>query len=288
MVNTRSVFVTGTSTGIGRSIAVDLAAAGLQVFGSVRSTADGQALVQATPIGALALIPVMMDVRDVDSVRAAAAQVNALLPDGALWGLVNNAGISVAAPLEYIPLDAFETQLDVNLTGVLRCVQAFLPLLKPSRGRIVNISSMSGRVAFPTIGAYSTSKFALEGFSDALRLELKVHGMDVCVIQPGSIATPIWERSRARAAELMKAIPAQGKQEYRKMISQALETTQANGADAAAPQLCADAVRHALTAKRPRTRYVVGKDARQILFLRRWLLSDRMLDKLTLRSLGLQ
>jgi len=287
MANTRPVLVTGASTGIGRAIAVDLAAAGLQVFGSVRKESDGLELAAATPSGAIEIVPLMMDVSDCESVRAAASRVQEMLGEVGLWGLVNNAGISVAAPLEYIPIDAFQTQMDVNLTGVLRCVQAFLPLLKKTSGRIVNISSMSGRVAFPTVGAYSASKLALERLSDSLRLELTVHDMEVSVVQPGSIATPIWDRSRARAAKLMESIPKQGIEEYREFIDEVMASTESNGADAADPQLCADAVRHALTSGRPRTRYVVGQDAKRILFLRRWFLSDRWLDKLTLRSMGL-
>lgn len=287
MTNTRSVLVTGASTGIGRAIATDLARAGMQVFGSVRSQEDADALINATPAGALPMVAVVMDVRDSSSVQAAAAKLTDKLGEDGLWALVNNAGISVAGPLEYLPEDAFQLQMDVNVTGVLRCVQAFMPLLKITSGRVVNISSMTGRVAFPTIGAYTCSKFALEGMSDALRLELRVHGMNVSVIQPGSIATPIWERSRARATEIMKTIPEHGKLEYRQMIDQALETTESNGDDGDDPQAVADVVRHALTAKRPRTRYVVGKDAKVLLFLRRWLLSDRSLDKLIRRNLGL-
>jgi len=220
-------------------------------------------------------------------VRAAADTIEQQLGTDGLWGLVNNAGISVASPLEYIPEDAFQLQMDVNLTGVLRCVQAFLPLLKRTSGRVVNISSISGRVAFPMIGAYATSKYALEGLSDALRLELGVHGMEVSVIQPGSIATPIWERSRARATELLTQVPEHGITEYRQMIDQAVGTTENHGEEAGDPQLVANVVRHALTAKRPRTRYQVGKDAKILLFLRRWLLSDRRLDKLIRRNLGL-
>ncbi|MDP7063136.1 MAG: SDR family oxidoreductase [Planctomycetota bacterium] len=287
MTNTRSVLVTGASTGIGHAIATDLAMAGIRVFGSVRSQQDADALVAATPTGAPTIIPVLLDVQDTASVRAAADTIEQQLGTDGLWGLVNNAGISVASPLEYIPEDAFQLQMDVNLTGVLRCVQAFLPLLKRTSGRVVNISSISGRVAFPMIGAYATSKYALEGLSDALRLELGVHGMEVSVVQPGSIATPIWERSRARATELLTQVPEHGITEYRQMIDQAVGTTENHGEEAGDPQLVANVVRHALTAKRPRTRYQVGKDAKILLFLRRWLLSDRRLDKLIRRNLGL-
>jgi len=288
MANTRSVLVTGASSGIGRAIAVDLAAAGLQVFGSVRGEPDAQALQDATPADALPIRALLFDVQDRDSIDAAAAELTELLGDEGLTALINNAGISIAGPLEYLPEEAFQKQIDVNLTGVLRCVQAFMPLLKIARGRIVNISSMSGRVGFPMVGAYSTSKYALEGLSDSLRLELKVHGMEVSVVQPGSMATPIWQRSRQRAEEIMKQIPERGRKEYSQMISQALATTESNGEESADPQLCADVVRHAVLAKRPRTRYAVGTDAKRLLFLRRWLLSDRMLDKLILRNLGLQ
>jgi NAD(P)-dependent dehydrogenase (short-subunit alcohol dehydrogenase family) len=282
MANTRSVLVTGASSGIGRAIALDLAAAGMQVFGTVRSQKDAQALASAT----LPIIPVQMDVRDFDSVRAAAATV-AAQTDGQLWGLVNNAGISVASPLEYLPIEAFEEQMDINVTGVLRCVQAFLPLLKPTRGRIVNISSMSGRIGFPMVGAYIASKHALEGLSDSLRMEMKVFGIEVSVIQPGSIETPIWQRSQARAAKLLAAMPADGHRDYKAMLQEAQNSAESGGSGGTQPQACADVVRHALTAKRPRTRYQVGKDAKRALFFKRWLLSDRRLDKVMLRSMGL-
>jgi NAD(P)-dependent dehydrogenase (short-subunit alcohol dehydrogenase family) len=287
MGNTRSVFITGASTGIGRSIALDLAAAGWRVFGTVRREQDGRELTAATPTGASTIEAVEMDVRDADAVAAAAATVAQSLGGDGLDALVNNAGISVAAPLEYLPIEAFELQMDVNVSGVLRCTQAFLPLLKAARGRIVNISSLSGRVGFPMIGAYSCSKHALEGLSDCLRLELRQFGVEVVVIQPGSIATPIWERSRERAARLASAIPPGGREQYAAMLGEVQRSTESNGTGAADPRLCADAVRRALTARRPRTRYLVGKDARRLLFLRRWFLSDRMLDRLTLRHMGL-
>jgi NAD(P)-dependent dehydrogenase (short-subunit alcohol dehydrogenase family) len=186
-----------------------------------------------------------------------------------------------------LPVEALQEQFDVNLTGVLRCIQAFLPLLKPAHGRIVNVSSMAGRIGFPMVGAYCASKHALEGLSDSLRLEMKVFGIEVSVVQPGSIETPIWQRSGARAAKLLANMPAAGHRDYQAMLQEAENSVKSGSSGGTQPQACADVVRHALTAKRPRTRYQVGKDAKRALFLKRWFLSDRMLDKVILRSMGL-
>ena len=283
----RSILITGASSGIGQSLARDLAAAGWKVYGSVRRDSDATALEALTPAGAPSIEALRFDVRDDETVRLAMADLATRLGDTGLDGLINNAGISVAAPLEYIPLEDFRDQLEINLTGALRVTQACLPMLRKARGRIVNVSSASGRVAFPILGAYVASKFALEGLSDTLRLELKPYGISVSVLEPGSLATPIWRTAGGRAQDIAARMSKQAYEDYRAPIEQMQAYTAKQGDDFEDPSLCTRPVLHALTARRPRTRYVVGRDARRLLFLRRWFLSDRMLDRLTFRAMGL-
>jgi len=190
--------VTGSSTGIGHAAAKALIERGHTVFGSVRKDADG-ARVKAE-LGAN-YTPLLFDVTDEAAVARAAAEVRAALNGRKLSGLVNNAGIAVAGPLLHLPIEDFRKQLEVNVTGQLMVTQAFAPLLGQDRelkgepGRIVMISSVGGQNASPFVGAYSASKFALEGLSEALRRELLLYGIDVIVIGPGAIATPIWEKA---------------------------------------------------------------------------------------------
>lgn len=195
-----SVVVTGISSGIGYGITKVLAAKGLHVFGSVRTESDQERL--RSEFGD-AVTPLLFDVTDEAGVQAAAQAVRERLAESTLRGLVNNAGISVVGPLEYLPVKDFRRQLEINLASSLIVTQAFLPLLgadhaltgKP--GRIVNISSVGGKLAFPFLGAYNASKFGLEGFSEALRRELMIHGIDVIVVRPGSVATAIWDKAEA-------------------------------------------------------------------------------------------
>ena len=191
----KTVVVTGVSTGIGHAAARVLLDKGFKVFGSVRSEADAAKLKHE--LGAH-FTPLIFDVIDVAAVAEAAEQVRAALAGKTLYGLVNNAGIAVPGPLLHIRIDDFRRQLEVNLTGQLIVIQNFAPLLDGANpGRIVMISSVSGQNAAPFVGPYSTSKFGLEGFSESLRRELMVYGIDVIVIAPGAIATPIWDKADA-------------------------------------------------------------------------------------------
>src|SRR5689334_6739039 len=175
----RAILVTGASTGIGRATALELARRGATVYAGVRDPAA---------VDGLGLTPVELDVTDAEQVAALSTRLERL------DGLVNNAGIAVTGPLEHLPLDEVRRQLEVNALGQLAVTQACLPALRAARGRIVNMSSISGRVAFPMFGPYAASKFALEAFSDSLRRELRGSGVDVVVIEPGGVTTPIWER----------------------------------------------------------------------------------------------
>ncbi|MHC4823042.1 MAG: SDR family NAD(P)-dependent oxidoreductase [Planctomycetota bacterium] len=280
------ILVTGASTGIGRAIAVDLARHGYLVFGSVRNQVDADALEAATPEGASTIRPLQFDVTDAETIRHAADRLQEEIGDRGLGALINNAGIAVAAPLEYIPIADLQLQMDINFTGVLRCTQAFLPLVKTARGRIIQISSIAGRLAFPLAGPYHASKHALEGLSDVLRLELKRYGIEVVVVQPGAISTPIWETSRKRAAAMRDQLPEEAMQSYGKLIHQVGKATEQADKDGDDPQACADVVRLALESRRPRTRYIVGRQAKIGMFLRR-ILGDRAMDRIVGKGLDL-
>ena len=188
------VVVTGASSGIGEATALRLANAGFAVFAGVRREEDAEAL------RLRGVRPVRLDVRDAAQVAAAAQEVRGALGPAGLVALVNNAGVVVPGPLEFVPLDKLRGQFEVNVIGQVAVIQAFLPLLRETRGRIVNISSIDGRIATPLLGPYVASKFALEGLSDALRRELRPWGIQITLIEPGAIKTRIWEKGRVAPA----------------------------------------------------------------------------------------
>lgn len=256
-----AVVVTGASKGIGRATALRLDGAGWRVFAGVRKEADAEALRREASGG---LVPVRLDVTDARQIEEAVGVVAERVGGAGLRGLVNNAGIAVAAPLEFIPLDAFREQVEVNLTSQLAVTQAFLPLLRRASppARIVNISSVGGRVAGPAIGAYHASKWGLEGMSETLRVELRPWGIGVVLIEPGTIATPIWEVSSAAADRLIERMPPRAVELYGAMIEEARENAATATTRGIPPDAVAKAVERALTARRPRDRYLVGTDAK--------------------------
>jgi NAD(P)-dependent dehydrogenase (short-subunit alcohol dehydrogenase family) len=271
-----TVVVTGASTGIGEATALHLAELGFRVCAGVRKQADAERL------RGQGLEPLTIDVTDEASIAAAKEE----LGDTPLAGLVNNAGISVTAPIEFIPLDELRRQLDVNLVGQVAVTQAFLPALRRARGRVVNISSIGGRVALPLLGPYAASKFALEGISDSLRREVARFGIEVSVIEPGGIKTPIWEKGEATADGLLDDAPPEALELYGGLMSslraQARKIATETGLP---PRAVAEAVGRALTARRPRTRYVVGRDAKLRAALAKRL-PDRFFDRLIARALA--
>jgi NAD(P)-dependent dehydrogenase (short-subunit alcohol dehydrogenase family) len=278
-----AVLVTGSSTGIGEACALHLDRLGFRVFAGVRRESDGQAI---RAKASRALTPVILDVTDAASVAAAGESVAAALGDSNLAGLVNNAGIAVPGPLEILPLSEFRRQLEVNVVGQLAVTQAFLPLLRKARGRIVMMGSISGRLATPFIGAYAVSKFALEAMTDALRVELAAWGIEVSIVEPGSIATPIWEKSRKHSGEIARHIPPEGRELYHRQY-EAMREAARQAADSGIPALeVAKVVEHALMAKNPKTRYLVGKDARLRGRLAKFI-PDRMRDRMIAKRLGL-
>lgn len=266
----RSVVVTGASSGIGRASALQLLRSGFEVFGSVRTKAD------AARLQAEGIRPIHLDLTVPATIEAAAEVVRADVGARGLAGLVNNAGIAVAGPVELLRLKTLRRQLEVNVVGQVAVVQAFIPLLRRGAGRIVFMSSMSGRIAMPCLGAYAASKFALEAIVDALRLELKPFGIEVVSIQPGPVATPIWAKSLAVSEALFETEPVEDAYVTAMAIANAAARRSARtGISAAA---VAEVVVRALTVARPRTRYPVGPYAR-LLALALRVVPDRLRDR---------
>jgi NAD(P)-dependent dehydrogenase (short-subunit alcohol dehydrogenase family) len=264
----KGVVVTGTSSGIGAAIARELAGRGFRVFGTVRRAEDGTGLERA------GVTPVRMDVTDRESIVRARDVVEQALGRAPLVALVNNAGIPAAGPLEFLSLDEFRRVLEVNLIGVVAVTQAFLPLLKAAggRGRIVNISSISGRGALPFMGPYAASKFALEAVSDSWRRELLPFGVDVIVVEPGRIQSKIWDKVRAMDVSRYAGTP------YERVVQRMRDITLRSGDEGLPADRVARAVAKALVARRPPTRIlVVGSVLAQKLL--EWL-PDRWLDRL--------
>ena len=278
-----AVLITGASTGIGRVTALLLAREGFRVFAGVRREADGERLRAAASGG---LTPVMLDVTDASSIDAAARGVEGAAGPGGLAGLVNNAGIVISGPLEVLPLDELRRQFEVNVFGLVATTQAFLPMIRRGGGRVVNVGSISGRVAFPFLGPYCATKFALEALSDALRMELRPWGIHVVGVLPGSVVTPIWEKSRALAEESLERLPAEKKEPYRERMNRFRDASVESGRDGISADSVACVILRALTEKRPRTRYLVGRNARVGALLAH-LLPDRAMDWLVERKLGL-
>lgn len=278
----KAVVITGASTGIGWGATKVLIKAGYKVFGSVRKEADAKRL--SGEFGAN-FTPLMFDVTDEKAVRASVATVRNGLGGRKLFGLVNNAGIAVAGPIVYVPVNEFRKQLEVNLTGVVIATQAFAPLLgiedglKGKPGRIVNISSVGGTSATPFFSPYNTSKFGLEGLSEGLRREMQIFGIDVVVIAPGAVATPIWDK-----ADEIDVSPY-ANTAFAEPLDRVRKFAPEQGRRGLKPEVIGRAIKKALTASSPKVRYVVTPDR-----LQHWIvntLPKRMVDRIIGRRLGL-
>jgi NAD(P)-dependent dehydrogenase (short-subunit alcohol dehydrogenase family) len=275
----KSVIITGASSGLGRAAALHLADLGYRVFAGVRSTSGVEDLVNLPP-SAGELIPVLLDVTDAASIARAGDDVQLRCADTGLWAVVNNAGVCVSAPLECLPVDALRMQLETNLIGALEVTRRFLPLLRASKGRIVNVSSSIGNVTPPFLGAYAAAEFGKEGLSDALRRELRPLGVWVSVIQPGVVETPIWRKVRASAEQIIASAPAEVVATYRSRFTAFLDEHETHVyASKITPMQYANAVAAALVAKRPKTRYRVGADPWISTVAQRFT-PDRVLDVL--------
>ena len=270
-----TVLVTGASTGIGEATARRMKAAGWEVFAAARKDADLERL------RGEGLTPLKLDVTDAGSIAAAKAE----LGGRELHGLVNNAGVAVSGPIEHVPLDELRRQLEVNLVGQVAVIQALLPNIREAKGRIVNISSIGGRIALPLVGPYAASKFGLEAVSDSLRRELRPWGIHVAVIEPGAVVTPIWEKGREAADRLEAEMGEEARARYGKLAGRIRAETEKIPERGVQPDEVAKAVEQALTASRPKLRYVVGRDARMRLKIKA-LVGDRRFDALIARMLG--
>jgi NAD(P)-dependent dehydrogenase (short-subunit alcohol dehydrogenase family) len=279
----KSVIITGSSTGIGRACALMLDRNGFRVFAGVRGKAAGNALRSAA---SQSLTPVHVDVTDAPSIHAMAEEVTSEVGDAGLYGLVNNAGTTLPCPIEYLPLDGFRRQLEVNLVGPLAVTQALLPLLLRGRGRIVNVTSAAGKAGVPLMAPYVAAKHGLEGLSDVLRLELGPLGVQVAIIEPGFVSTAMRGKLEHDTEETVRALPAEGRRRYGGQLTAVAESISKHAAHGSDPDVVAADVLHALTSAKPRIRYPSGAGAKRMLFVRR-ILPDRRFDRIILRAGGL-
>lgn len=272
----KAVVITGASTGIGAACALQLDRSGFQVFAGVRKIQDGTELQRR---GTNRLIPLLLDVTDRESIQKAHVIVSKYVGSQGLFGLINNAGIAVVGPLEAVPIPDLRRQLEINLIGQVAMTQAFLPLIRQARGRIVNMGSIAGRAAMPLMGPYAASKFALEAITDALRLEVQQWGIQVTIVEPGAIATPIWEKSGREAVNLEAATTAELRTLYGAVIAAVKKVVERAAERAIPSDVVAKVVEQALTVSRPKTRYLVGTDAKLRALMVK-LLPDRISDRL--------
>lgn len=280
----RSVLVTGASSGIGKECAVLLASRGFQVFAGVRKPEDAAAL---TSTAGGTVTPVMIDVTVPSSINAALQSIRGALPVDSSFALVNNAGMTVAGPLEVLPIDSLRQQFEVNVIGQVAVTQAFLPLLRARAGRIVIMGSVLGRISPPLVAPYAAAKFALEAITDSLALELRPWGIRVTLLEPGNVATPIWEKSVRRVQEVLDSLDADRQKLYADSRNDIERLGKAFSRGGIPSERVARAVVRALTARSPRSRYRVGFDS--------WFLStfspvvpDRIRYWITRRVLSLK
>ena len=278
----RAVVVTGASTGIGRAAVARAVGEGAKVFASVRKQADADSLTQEF---GEAVTPLIFDVADDAAVKAGAAQVTQALGDRKLFGLVNNAGIAVPGPLLYLDADELKRQFEINLFGVHRVTQAFAPLLGADQervgnpGRIVMISSVGGQNGSPFVGPYAASKFALEGYSQSLRRELMLFGIDVIVIGPGAIATPIWDKAEGEDLKRFSNTP------YAPMMAKVADYMVTQGRKGLPPADVGALIWKCLTDPKPKTRYAILRNEFMDRTLPR-LMNPRTVDGIIAKRLG--
>lgn len=271
------VVITGSSSGIGRETALFLASRGFHVLAGVRKEKDMEALSRHAGI-----TPAIMDVTEEGSVRAAAA--HPLLHGASEVHLVNNAGIAVGGPIEATPVSRWKQQFDVNVFGLVSATQAFLPHIRATKGRIVNISSVSGLAASPYLAPYSSSKFAVEAISDSLRRELRQFNVKVIAIEPGPIKTPIWEKGMASHEK--SSLSAQMQSLYGKELGFFESLVKKSEAEAVEVRKVSKLIETALTTLRPRTRYVVGAKGLSLQMKLARLLPDKWLDSAIAKQLS--
>jgi len=284
MVSLGNVIITGTSTGIGKATALHLDRLGFRVFASIRKESDAEALcINASE----RLTPVFLDVTDPESILKAKQEICRTVGDEGLLGIVNNAGVAFLSPLEFVQLDSVRWLFEVNIFGLLMVTQAFLPLVRQARGRIVNVSSEAVLAVAPFHGPYSASKLAINGFSDALRRELRPLGVQVSVIIAGSINTPIWEKGAELSDQIALYQPQEASDLYGKPYTKVREFFMQMGRRGISPDAVARVIVHALVAKRARHYYLVGRDA-HVFNLIKIIIPEVLQDWISLRILGIE
>ncbi|GCE10057.1 SDR family oxidoreductase [Dictyobacter aurantiacus] len=282
-INRGAVVVTGASSGMGRACALLLAQAGYHVFAGVRKEQDALALKQQAPAS---LTPIFLDVTDADSITAAAMQVTETVGEAGLTGLVNCAGIGVTAPMELLPITELRRQFEINVIGQVAVTQAFLPLIRAARGRIIHVGSVGGKITIPFGGPLCASKYAIESINDALRMELALWGIEVCLIAPGSIRTPAVGKLVKDSEAMISTFPEEGARRYAAAYRAFVQTFVKHEEAGACPEVMAAVVLKALTARLPRTRYPVGPLSRRLPWLSR-VLPPRVFDRVKARLFGL-
>jgi NAD(P)-dependent dehydrogenase (short-subunit alcohol dehydrogenase family) len=284
------VLVTGTSTGIGRACALQLAQAGYSVWAGILNSAEADSIKQAGAAAPIPIRPIQLDVTNLASIRSAEEQIRSHTDGAGLYALVNNAGICVVGPVEFISLEAWRQQLDVNFFGVIAVTQAMLPLLRVSNAqhaghgsRIINMGSITGEISTPLFGAYSASKFALRAMNDALRLELRPEGIHVSLIVPGTIQSEIWRKEKECVDAITVGSPARN--HYGTLIDNVSGYVFSCAEQAIPAQRVADAVQQCLTSHKPRIQYRVGWEA-QVGSRAKKFTPDRLFDFLLAHKLG--
>ena len=254
-----AVVVTGASTGIGRATALLLDKQGYRVFAGVRKEADAKSLADE---GSDKLTPITIDVTKQRSIAAAKQKVQRAVGKDGIVGLVNNAGVGDGGPVETMDLDVLRNVLEVNLVGQIAVTQAFLPLIRKAPGTIVFIASIGGRIATPFMSPYNTSKFAVEALGESLRGELAPWGIDVVVVEPGSIDTPIWKKGAETIEDQFAKMPANTKRLYGKQLKRMDEVLTETAKRGIKPEKVAKVIHTAIRSEKPKHRYLVGTDAK--------------------------
>jgi len=278
-----TILITGSSTGIGHACALLLDQRGFKVFAGVRNTADGERLkTKASPH----LTPILLDVTKPETIEKAFEFVKNEVGENGLSGLINNAGIGIASPVEFFPMQDLRSIFEVNVFGQISVIQTFLPLLRQAKGRIINIGSIGDRITMPFGGALCASKSAFASLTEAMRLELSAWDIKVSLIEPASISTPAVDKVKAGNEKRIEDLPKEGARLYAskfKLFTQRAIAREKNGSQ---PEVVAHVVYHALTTKQPKTRYLAGKDSNLLATLAKWA-PDPVLDKIRLRLFGL-
>jgi NAD(P)-dependent dehydrogenase (short-subunit alcohol dehydrogenase family) len=284
MVSLGNVLITGTSTGIGKATALHLDKLGYRVFASIRNESDADALRAQAPER---LTPFFLDVTDAESILKAKHEISTLVGEQGLSGVVNNAGVSFATPLEFVDLDSLRLLFEVNVFGLLAITKAMLPLVRKAHGKIINVSSDSTFVVAPFHGPYSASKLAVNGFSDALRRELAPFGVQVSVIIAGSIDTPIWEKAAKLTVQTMRHQASEVDALYGKSFKKLAEVFMQIGRHGITPNSVARVIASALAAKQARHYYLVGRDA-HFLSIIKSVTPEAWKDRMVFRYFGIK